>query len=180
MALSKRLSLKRHADDESSEATSIKGSSKAPIPGSVLKRRNKGLSFLAMLGLGSLLLALLVLSTQIAALRDNHPLASFFGLGKEKTNKPTHSKLFKYFKKESKEHKKPAPPKKVAATNDYFDGAKSRIVAVGDFHGDWDSTFSVLKMAGLVDESENWIAGKTRFVQTVSYSRAWLFLKVFC
>ena len=150
MALSKRPHYKQ---PESSETSNIKGSP------TVLKRNNKGLSFLAMIGLGSLLLALLVLSMQIDAL--HHPLASFLsfvGLDKEPTDNPTHSKHSTNSKKDLKEP---------AATNDYFDGAKSRIVAVGDFHGDWDSTFSVLKMAGLVDESENWIAGKTRFVQTV-------------
>jgi hypothetical protein len=168
MALSKRSSQHKHDEQQplsaADETLDTKGSAKdfpSQTPGAL--KRHKGLSFLRMLGLGSLFLALLVLSTQIDALRDNHPLASLLGLNKGKHPHEKHSKHSKHTKKDQKTPDLPAK----APTNDYFDGVKSRIVAVGDFHGDWDSTFSVLKMAGLVDESENWIAGKTRFVQTV-------------
>ena len=52
-----------------------------------------------------------------------------------------------------------------------FKKSKSRIVAIGDFHGDWDSATTVLKMAGLIDDKFNWAGGNTRFVQTVSYPK---------
>ncbi len=41
-----------------------------------------------------------------------------------------------------------------------------RIVAIGDLHGDYDSYLTVLKSAGVVDESGRWIAGETHLVQT--------------
>ena len=44
---------------------------------------------------------------------------------------------------------------------------RSRIVAIGDFHGDWESATYVLKMAGLIDNNFDWIGGMDRFVQTV-------------
>ncbi|KAJ3085598.1 hypothetical protein HK102_014015 [Quaeritorhiza haematococci] len=42
----------------------------------------------------------------------------------------------------------------------------TRIVAVGDFHGDFKSTVKVLKMAGIVNKELKWAAGRTVFVQT--------------
>ena len=41
-----------------------------------------------------------------------------------------------------------------------------RIVAVGDVHGDFDQFVKVLRAAGVVDEKNNWKAGKTHLVQT--------------
>ena len=41
-----------------------------------------------------------------------------------------------------------------------------RIVAVGDVHGDHAQFVKVLRVAGVVDANENWIAGKTHLVQT--------------
>lgn len=42
----------------------------------------------------------------------------------------------------------------------------SRVVAVGDVHGDYDQLLEVLKSAGLVDTAANWTGGKTHLVQT--------------
>ncbi|KAJ3323037.1 hypothetical protein HDV06_002483 [Boothiomyces sp. JEL0866] len=41
-----------------------------------------------------------------------------------------------------------------------------RIVAVGDLHGDMQNSLKTLRMAGLVNENNDWIGGKTIFVQT--------------
>ncbi|KAJ3085600.1 hypothetical protein HK102_014017 [Quaeritorhiza haematococci] len=43
---------------------------------------------------------------------------------------------------------------------------QTRIVAVGDLHGDLQSTLQVLKIAGVIDEQRNWIGGRTVLVQT--------------
>src|SRR5947208_15920946 len=40
-----------------------------------------------------------------------------------------------------------------------------RIVAVGDIHGDKDAFVAVLRMAGVIDDQERWIGGKTHLVQ---------------
>ena len=40
-----------------------------------------------------------------------------------------------------------------------------RIVAVGDIHGDKDAFVAVLRMAGLIDDSEKWAGGQTHLVQ---------------
>jgi len=42
----------------------------------------------------------------------------------------------------------------------------SRIVAVGDLHGDLNHAVRVLRMAGLVDLRDQWIGGPTVLVQT--------------
>jgi len=41
-----------------------------------------------------------------------------------------------------------------------------RIVAVGDLHGDFRNTKRVLKMAGIIDDNEDWAAGEDTVVQT--------------
>lgn len=41
-----------------------------------------------------------------------------------------------------------------------------RIVAIGDLHADLPQTLAVLRMAGVIDESGEWIAGATKLVQT--------------
>ncbi|MCB1672793.1 MAG: metallophosphoesterase [Gammaproteobacteria bacterium] len=41
----------------------------------------------------------------------------------------------------------------------------SRIVAVGDVHGDYDNFFKVLQQAGIINRRGNWIAGETHLVQ---------------
>jgi len=46
-----------------------------------------------------------------------------------------------------------------------FDGV-SRIVAVGDIHGAYDNLVAILRAAGITNEKDRWIAGKTHFVQT--------------
>src|SRR3954468_20247839 len=40
-----------------------------------------------------------------------------------------------------------------------------RVVAVGDIHGDKDAFVAVLRMAGVIDDQERWIGGKTHLVQ---------------
>lgn len=42
----------------------------------------------------------------------------------------------------------------------------TKIIAIGDLHGDYQNALRTLKMAGLVDGEANWIAGQTTFVQT--------------
>ena len=41
----------------------------------------------------------------------------------------------------------------------------SRVVAIGDVHGDKDALVAVLRMAGLVDANERWIGGAAHVVQ---------------
>jgi 3',5'-cyclic AMP phosphodiesterase CpdA len=41
-----------------------------------------------------------------------------------------------------------------------------RVVAVGDVHGAYPELVAVLRLAGIVDEKQRWIAGKTHLVQT--------------
>jgi len=41
-----------------------------------------------------------------------------------------------------------------------------RIVAVGDLHGDFRNTKRVLKMAGVIDDNDDWAAGEDTVVQT--------------
>lgn len=40
-----------------------------------------------------------------------------------------------------------------------------KIVAVGDVHGDKKNFIKILRLAGIIDENNKWIAGKTHFVQ---------------
>lgn len=42
----------------------------------------------------------------------------------------------------------------------------ARIVAIGDLHGDLDSTRQALMLAGAIDEADRWIGGKLVVVQT--------------
>jgi len=44
--------------------------------------------------------------------------------------------------------------------------APSRIVAVGDIHGDYDRLLGILEQAGLIDASQQWIGGTAILVQT--------------
>jgi hypothetical protein len=41
----------------------------------------------------------------------------------------------------------------------------SRIVAIGDVHGDYEQLISVLEMSGIIDKKGRWSAGKTHLVQ---------------
>ena len=41
-----------------------------------------------------------------------------------------------------------------------------RIVAVGDVHGAYDRFVAILQEAGLIDQKERWVGGRTVFVQT--------------
>ncbi len=52
-----------------------------------------------------------------------------------------------------------------AATQDVWSGVE-RIVAIGDVHGDYQQFVTMLRMAGLIDENQKWIAGKAHLVQT--------------
>jgi hypothetical protein len=54
-----------------------------------------------------------------------------------------------------------------AQTNsiDYEWQGVSRVVAIGDVHGDKDALTAVLRMAALVDSSDRWIGGTTHVVQ---------------
>jgi hypothetical protein len=49
-------------------------------------------------------------------------------------------------------------------------GASSRIVAVGDIHGDYDAFVSILKEAGVIDAGGRWSAGATTLVQTGDFT----------
>lgn len=42
----------------------------------------------------------------------------------------------------------------------------TRVVAVGDLHGDLDNALAVLRLAGVVDDAGHWAAGHATFVQT--------------
>ncbi|MBD3649472.1 MAG: metallophosphoesterase [Pseudomonadales bacterium] len=42
----------------------------------------------------------------------------------------------------------------------------SRIVAIGDLHGDYEQFVKVMTMAGLIDDEGEWAGGKTHLVQT--------------
>ena len=44
--------------------------------------------------------------------------------------------------------------------------AGERTIAVGDLHGDFDATLSVLKLAGAIDERKQWVGEKLTVVQT--------------
>ena len=50
------------------------------------------------------------------------------------------------------------------ATQDDWQGVE-RVVAVGDVHGDKDALAAVLRMAGVIDEKEDWIGGSAHLVQ---------------
>lgn len=51
-----------------------------------------------------------------------------------------------------------------AQTRAEWDGV-SRIVAIGDLHGDYDKFADMLRTAGLIDASNNWTGGHTHLVQ---------------
>jgi TPR repeat protein len=59
----------------------------------------------------------------------------------------------------------PQPPSSSSSTPDVWTGV-SRIVAIGDVHGDYESFAEVLQSAGLIDGNGNWTGGKTHLVQT--------------
>src|SRR5262245_35903147 len=51
-----------------------------------------------------------------------------------------------------------------AETQDAWEGV-TRVVAVGDVHGDKDALVAVLKMAGIIDDQELWTGEKAHLVQ---------------
>jgi hypothetical protein len=58
----------------------------------------------------------------------------------------------------------PRPAAPTTQPQDTWTGI-DRIVAVGDIHGDIDQLVKTLRAAGVIDEKEHWIAGKTHLVQ---------------
>ena len=44
--------------------------------------------------------------------------------------------------------------------------AVERIVAMGDIHGDYQQFVNLLRLAGLIDEKQNWSGGRAHLVQT--------------
>ena len=42
----------------------------------------------------------------------------------------------------------------------------SRVVAIGDLHGDYENAIASAALAGIVDKQGQWIGGTTTFVQT--------------
>ncbi len=40
-----------------------------------------------------------------------------------------------------------------------------RIIVIGDIHGDWEMTLKVLRIAKVIDKSNNWVGGETVVVQ---------------
>lgn len=46
-----------------------------------------------------------------------------------------------------------------------WDGV-ARVVAVGDVHGDFGQFVKILRLAGVIDQDNNWSAGRTHLVQT--------------
>lgn len=59
-----------------------------------------------------------------------------------------------------------APPVEAPATTRYVHPAVERVVAIGDLHGDLDATRRAFRLAGAIDDKENWIGGKLVVVQT--------------
>jgi hypothetical protein len=59
-------------------------------------------------------------------------------------------------------------PKKnqINQDDDVSSPSTQKIIAVGDFHGDYANTLHTLVMAGIANQEGNWVAGKTIFVQT--------------
>lgn len=45
-------------------------------------------------------------------------------------------------------------------------GPRSRIVAIGDIHGELEGFAAILRAAGLIDEGRRWTGGRARLVQT--------------
>src|SRR6266487_2426734 len=45
-------------------------------------------------------------------------------------------------------------------------GQSSRVVAIGDIHGDLDAFVGILQRTGLIDPSKRWSGGKAILVQT--------------
>lgn len=50
--------------------------------------------------------------------------------------------------------------------DDYRWEGVSRIVAIGDLHGDYEGYIATLRGAGIIDDRDRWIAGDTHLVQT--------------
>ena len=51
------------------------------------------------------------------------------------------------------------------AAQDVWTGVE-RVIAVGDVHGDYEQLVAVLQSAGVIDQEEKWVGGKTHLVQT--------------
>ena len=55
---------------------------------------------------------------------------------------------------------------KVKKVDNYHWSGVNRIIAIGDFHGDYDQYIRVMQSAGLINNKGKWIGGETHFVQT--------------
>ena len=55
---------------------------------------------------------------------------------------------------------------KTKKNDDYHWTNVDRVVAIGDFHGDYEQYLTVMQSAGLINKSGKWIGGETHFVQT--------------
>ncbi len=53
----------------------------------------------------------------------------------------------------------------VASTRPSIAFSQTRIIAVGDLHGDYDAWIAIARASGLIDSNGHWAAGKTTLVQ---------------
>jgi len=60
----------------------------------------------------------------------------------------------------------PSPPKAVALSSRLSYPAATRLVAIGDLHGDLEAAKKALRLARAIDASDTWIGGKLVVVQT--------------
>jgi len=56
------------------------------------------------------------------------------------------------------------------APSPWVTGHSHRIVAIGDIHGSFDGFTSILRAAGLTDQSNTWIGGPAQLIQTGDYT----------
>ena len=57
----------------------------------------------------------------------------------------------------------------VLALTSLTSGQTPRVIAIGDIHGSIEGISGILKAAGLIDASHNWIGGKAALLQTGDY-----------
>ena len=53
----------------------------------------------------------------------------------------------------------------VASTRPSIAFSQTRIIAVGDLHGDYDAWIAIARASGLINSNGHWAAGKTTLVQ---------------
>src|SRR5690606_26650725 len=59
-----------------------------------------------------------------------------------------------------------APPAERPAARRATSGEATRVVAIGDLHGDLSATRAALRLAGAIDERDRWVGGRLVVVQT--------------